>query len=173
MKRFLGWCHDCGWLRENAVASIKGVGKLRPRGKSLGKSGNELRVKQARLWYVKALELATAGDEGATAGLVALLLGMRAGEIVGRKVGDVDEDQSPGDLPLGCDSIPLKTASCSSEHGAIPGGNLRSLGPKTAKPPGALAFRYGIPISKGRTVPARYSRASIQIASVLPLGRGM
>jgi integrase len=82
----------------NPLAAVEGIGKRRPRGKSLGKAGNELRVKQARTWYRKALELATGGDRGATAALVALLLGMRASEIVSRRAGDLDEDAAPGDL---------------------------------------------------------------------------
>lgn len=99
-KQFLGWCcaPPRSWIKENPFASVKGIGKLRPRGKSLGKSGNELRVKEARAWYAKALELAYAGDHGATAGVTALLLGMRAGEVVARNVADLDEDTSPGDL---------------------------------------------------------------------------
>ncbi len=98
VKSFLGWCHSRGWLRENPCAGIKGIGKRRPRNKSLGKDGNTLRVKQARAWYVKAVELVERGDEGATAALVALLLGMRASEITTRRVVDLDEDSAPGDL---------------------------------------------------------------------------
>lgn len=100
VKAFLEWCRRApqGWIKENPFAEVRGVGKLRPRGKSLGKSGNELRVQGARKWYGKALELAADGDEGAIAGLTALLLGMRAGEIVSRRVADLDEDEQPGDL---------------------------------------------------------------------------
>ncbi len=47
---------------------------------------------------MKALEVATRGDHGATATLVALLLGMRASEITTRRVADMDEDSAPGDL---------------------------------------------------------------------------
>jgi integrase len=97
-KSFLEWCVKKGWISENPCADVEGLGARRPRGKSLGKSGNELRVKQARAWYRKALELADGGDEGAIAALVALLLGLRASEIVSRKVGDLDEDELPGDL---------------------------------------------------------------------------
>lgn len=100
VKSFFEWCSvpPQAFIRENPFKDVKGVGKLRPRGKSLGKSGNELRVKGAREWYVKALEFAEKGDQGAIAGITALLLGMRAGEIVSRKVGDLDEDTAPGDL---------------------------------------------------------------------------
>jgi integrase len=97
-KSYLAWCVSRGWIAANPLADVKGIGKRRPRGKSLGKAGNELRVAQSRTWYRKALELAHAGDEGAVAALVALLLGCRASEIVSRRVADLDEDQAPGDL---------------------------------------------------------------------------
>lgn len=97
-KSFLAWCRGQGWIAANPCADVHGIGKRRPRGKSLGKAGHELRVKEARAWYRKALELATTGDQGATAALVALLLGMRASEIVSRRVADLDEDEAPGDL---------------------------------------------------------------------------
>jgi integrase len=97
-KSFLGWCVERGWLRANPCAGVKGIGKRRPRGKSLGKDGKTLRVKEARAWYNKARALAESGDEGATAALVALLLGMRASEIVSRRVADLDEEDAAGDL---------------------------------------------------------------------------
>lgn len=97
-KSFLAWCVQQHWLRENPLADVHGIGKRRPRGKSLGKDGSTLRVREARAWYKKALDLADGGDEGAVAALVALLLGLRASEIVSRRVGDVDEDEAVGDL---------------------------------------------------------------------------
>jgi integrase len=97
-RSFLGWCVTRRWIVANPCAKVEGIGKRRPRGKSLGKAGNELRVKQARAWYRKAIELATTGDQGATAALVALLLGMRASEIVSRRVADLDEEHEPADL---------------------------------------------------------------------------
>ncbi len=97
-KSFLGWCETRGWVRGNALADVKGIGKRRPRGKSLGKAGNELRVREARAWYEHAVYCAHRGDQGAIAALVALLLGMRASEITTRRVCDLDEDSSPGDL---------------------------------------------------------------------------
>jgi integrase len=107
VKSMLAWCVKRGWLRANPAEDVEGVGKRRPRGKSLGKAGNELRVKQARAWYVKALELADGGDEGAVAALLALVLGMRASEIVSRRVADLDEDQAPGDLLwIACSKTP-------------------------------------------------------------------
>lgn len=98
VKSFLAWCIERRYfIGENPFAGVKGIGRLRPRGKSLGKSGTELRVREARAWYRKALELADK-DERAVAALVALLLGMRANEITGRRVQDLDEDLEPGDL---------------------------------------------------------------------------
>lgn len=98
-RTFLEWCISKGWLRgDNPLEDVKGIGKRRPRGKSLGKSGAELRVKEARAWYGKALVLADEDDQGAVAALVALLLGLRANEIVSRRVQDLDDDETAGDL---------------------------------------------------------------------------
>lgn len=98
-KTFLGWCVERGYVRgDSPLEGVKGIGRRRPRGLSLGKAGNELRVRQAREWYGMALFKAGRGDEGATAALMALLLGLRASEIISRRVGDLDEDAAPGDL---------------------------------------------------------------------------
>jgi integrase len=98
-RTFLDWCISQGFMKgENPLANVEGIGKRRPRGKSLGRSGAELRVRETRAWYLKALELANNEDEGAVAALVALLLGMRASEIVTRKVADLDDDEAEGDL---------------------------------------------------------------------------
>lgn len=98
VKTFLEYCVEQGWIAENPARGVKPVGKLRPRGKSLGKAGNKLRLTEARALYSKALELATAGDSGASAVLVGLLLGLRASEICKRQVRDVDMDQYPADV---------------------------------------------------------------------------
>jgi len=98
-RSFLGWCAKKGWLRgENPLEDVDGVGKRRPRGLSLGKSGNELLVKQTRAWFQIAVFKASRGDNGATAALMALLLGMRASEIVSRQVAHLDTDSAEGDL---------------------------------------------------------------------------
>lgn len=97
-KSFLVWCVEQGWLRENPCEEIEGTGKRRPRGKSLGKNGTELRVKDARAWYGMAVFRAERGDQGAIAALTAMLLGMRASEITTRKVADLDDDTDQGDL---------------------------------------------------------------------------
>lgn len=51
----------------------------------------QLRIDEARLWMAKALELAPK-QPGATAALCGLLMGMRASEIIERKVRDLDDD---------------------------------------------------------------------------------
>jgi len=98
VKTFLNWCVEEGWLKKNPAAGISGIGKRRPRGKSLGKRGNELRIKQTRAWCEMALFRAHRGDQAAVAALVALLLGMRASEITSMRVSDLDEDTEAGDL---------------------------------------------------------------------------
>lgn len=107
-RSFLAWCVKQNWLRENPCAAIEGIGRLRPRGKSLGQAGNELgTMREARAWYAKALELAHAGDDGAVAALMALLLGMRASEIVGSRVAALDDVEAPGDtLWIACAKTP-------------------------------------------------------------------
>ena len=121
VKSFLAWCVERGWLRENPCAKVKGIGKRRPRGKSLGKQGNTLRVKEARAWYAKAVELADGGDEGATAALVAMLLGMRASEIVSRRVSDLDEDSAAGDLLwIPCSKTPAGAPHARGAGGSTP-----------------------------------------------------
>jgi integrase len=99
-KSFLAWCAvpKRSWLKGNPLDDVEPIGKKRPRGKSLGKAGNELHIKQTRAWYEMALYKAQHGDQGAVAGLMAMLLGMRPSEIVQRVVADVDENTAPGDV---------------------------------------------------------------------------
>ncbi len=97
-KTFLRWCVAQGYLPRDPSEKVAGTGKRRPRGKSLGKSGQELHTREARRFFQTALALGAQGDERAIGALVALLLGMRAKEIVNRKVRDLDEDELPGDL---------------------------------------------------------------------------
>lgn len=84
-KSFLTWAQRRGWTSENALATVEGVGR-RKRGKP------QLRIEESRAWYAKAVELAAAGDHGAVAALMAMLLGIRASEIVERVVRDVDDE---------------------------------------------------------------------------------
>ena len=67
------------------MTEVEGIGKRRH-----GKA--QLRVDEARKWVAKAVELADKGEAGAVAALLALVMGMRAGEIVSRVVRDLDDD---------------------------------------------------------------------------------
>src|SRR5262249_55585166 len=78
-------------VREQEVASadplegVVGVGK-RKHGKP------QLRIDEARRWQAKAIAYANAGEAGAVAAMMSLVMGMRAGEIVSRVVRDLDDD---------------------------------------------------------------------------------
>lgn len=84
-KSLLKWCVTAKrWLRRSPAEGIEGKGKRRH-----GKP--QLRIDEARLWMAKATELAETGETGAVAAMMALLLGMRASEIVTRVVRDLDD----------------------------------------------------------------------------------
>jgi len=82
-KSFLNWCIDQRWLRANPLTPVKGIGKRRH-----GKP--QLRIDEARKLRDLCHGLAAAGDDGAVAVLMGLLMGMRAGEIVSRTAHDLD-----------------------------------------------------------------------------------
>lgn len=82
VRRFCEWCIDRGWLRINPFAGIKPEGKKR-RGKP------KLRVNATRQFL--ATLMADPSLE-ATAVLTALMLGLRASEVVKRTVEDLDDD---------------------------------------------------------------------------------
>jgi integrase len=82
-KTFLRWCCRQGWARNSALEEVQGVGRRR-RGKP------QLTTDEARTFLAKALELADE-DEGAIAAAMALLMGMRAGEIIDRTVRNLDD----------------------------------------------------------------------------------
>ncbi len=84
-KTFLEWCMTKKrWIARNPLAAVDGVGR-RKHGKA------QLRIDEARKWMAKATEFADAGEKGAVAAMMALLMGMRANEIVSRVVRDVDD----------------------------------------------------------------------------------
>lgn len=97
-KSFLRWCASKGWTNGNPADGVQGIGRLRKRGKSLGKAGRRVRVREARAFYLKALELARVGDTSATVALVAVLCGMRASEICRLRVRDLDSVDLDGDV---------------------------------------------------------------------------
>jgi len=79
------------WLAEGKMISANPLGSVKAKGRRSHHGKAQLRVDEARRWTAKAFELADAGDNGAVAALIALLLGLRAGEITGRVVRDLDE----------------------------------------------------------------------------------
>ena len=85
-KSFLRWCSaKKRWILRNPLEGVEGVGK-RHHGKK------QLRIDEARKWMAKAVELADAGEEGAVAAIAALVMGMRANEIVSRVARDLDDE---------------------------------------------------------------------------------
>jgi integrase len=82
-KSFLRWCCRQGWANTSALEEVQGVGRRR-RGKP------QLTTDEARMFLAKALELADE-DDGAIAAAMALLMGMRAGEIIDRTVRNLDD----------------------------------------------------------------------------------
>lgn len=83
------WAVRQGWLRANPWEAVEGVGR-RSRGKP------QLTVDEARRLARTALLLARTGEpwerDGAAGVLCALLLGLRASEITGRLVRDLDDE---------------------------------------------------------------------------------
>lgn len=81
-RGFGAWCVAQGWLASCPFAELKAK-----KGKARGKA--QLRIDEARRFLDRAL------DDGTPAGLaaaMALLMGLRASEITGRVVRDVDDD---------------------------------------------------------------------------------
>lgn len=83
-RSFCRWAVKVGHLRKSPLDGIEGIGR-RNRGKA------QLRIDEARRWLAKAHEFAAAGEDGAVAAMMTLLMGMRAGEVVSRVVRDLDD----------------------------------------------------------------------------------
>jgi hypothetical protein len=84
-RSFLRWCSTKRrWISRNPLEEVEGVGR-RKHGKA------QLRVDEARRWVATAVDLADGGEEGAVAALLALVMGMRANEIVSRVARDLDD----------------------------------------------------------------------------------
>ena len=83
-KRFYAWALEHGYVAQNPFAAVRPVGKPKA-----GKS--QLRIDEARRFVGLAVDKAQQGDRAATAALLALFLGMRAGEVLGRCVRDLDD----------------------------------------------------------------------------------
>lgn len=87
-KSMFAWAVRRDWLRKSPFADVQPVGRV-----SVGKP--QLRIAEARLFLQESLRrFDDAGSELALGAAVALLLGLRAGEVLGRRVRDVDEGGS-------------------------------------------------------------------------------
>ena len=78
------WCIEQGWLKANPFEAIKAKGK-RKRGQP------QLRVTESRALVAACLALAGQGDHAATAVAATFLLGVRASELTGRQIRDLDD----------------------------------------------------------------------------------
>lgn len=92
-RTFFAWCIERGWMKANPFGPVKPVGR-----KNRGKP--QLTADEARRWARVAFELA-ATEPGAAAALTALLLGLRASEVIDRVVRDLDEDGTVLVVPQG------------------------------------------------------------------------
>lgn len=86
-RSFFAWCVEKGYVRQNPFAQVRKLG--RP---STGKL--QLTADEAKRFLDAALRRADAGDGGALAVALQLALGLRSGEVLGRRVRDVDEQGS-------------------------------------------------------------------------------
>jgi integrase len=85
-KTFLRWCLVKKYIKTNVLETVQGMGRRKK-----GADASQLRIDEARRWTSAAIRSAQEKrDEGAIAALVALLMGLRASEIVNRTVRDVD-----------------------------------------------------------------------------------
>lgn len=83
-KRFYAWAVEQGYAAHNPFADIKPIGKPK-----VGKA--QLRIDEARRFVAVAMDKAQLGDQAALAALLALMLGMRASEVLCRIVRDLDD----------------------------------------------------------------------------------
>ena len=83
-RTFCRWLVKQRLLRASPLDEVEAVGRRRH-----GKP--QLRLDEARCWLRKAEELAEQGNAGAVAAMVALLMGLRSGEIIARTVRDLDD----------------------------------------------------------------------------------
>lgn len=93
-KRFFKWAVARGYAPTNPFAEVRPVGQQRA-----GKL--QLRIDEARRFVDVGLRAAQSGDKLALAALLALMLGARAGEILGRQARDVDNNATLLWIPFG------------------------------------------------------------------------
>ena len=97
-KGMFRWAKEQGLTRNDPFDAVQPIGRKRA-----GKP--QLHIDEARRWAKTATELAEGGDRMALAGLMLLLMGLRASEALLRQVRDVDDDAQVLWIPRG------KTAS--------------------------------------------------------------
>jgi integrase len=83
-RTFLAWCVKRGWLHQNPLAKVEGVGR-----RKTGKA--QLTIDEARRFERTAVRLAKKGNLGAIAALVPLMTGLRASEITNLRRRDLDD----------------------------------------------------------------------------------
>jgi len=84
-KNFFHWATERGYIRQNPFQAVRPLGKVRA-----GKP--QLRIDEARRFVATAQkEFAETGAPLAVAALLALLMGLRTGEVLARVVRDVDD----------------------------------------------------------------------------------
>ncbi len=82
-RTFVRWLLRRRLVRTDFLADVEPVGKRR-------KGKPQMTTDEGRRWLAKSFELGDMGDIGALAAATALLTGLRAGEVVGRVVRDLD-----------------------------------------------------------------------------------
>lgn len=87
-KTFLDWCVRERLMPSNPLSGVSGVGR-RKHGEE---SKPQLRIDEFRFWMDLAEAYADTGEDGAIAAMMGPILDMRAGEIVSRRVRDLDDD---------------------------------------------------------------------------------
>ncbi len=83
-RAFYAWCIERGYLTDNPFSRVKGTGRV-----NSGKV--QLRLDEVRKLVEVLTSESEAGDQGAAALLLQLVLGLRSSEILSRQVRDVDD----------------------------------------------------------------------------------
>lgn len=85
LKRFGAWAVSKGWMASNPFATLRHAGRIK-RGKP------QLTIDESRLFARHCFARAHDGDAAAIAALIALLMGLRATEIIERIGRDIDDN---------------------------------------------------------------------------------
>ena len=93
-KLFYRWAAEHGHVAANPFESVRPIGRVKT-----GKK--QLQIDEARRFTAHALRRAELGSPGAVAALTALLLGLRASEVLLRRVRDLDDNGHILWIPFG------------------------------------------------------------------------